>query len=111
MADDWDKVRGETSRAFASGSVFTAPPEDLARYLQNICTGAIPNEGIRHAEIVRGITINNIQMSRVIRELEVTMQRLSAANDRTQTRITILTVVAVIVGVVQAVAAVLSILR
>lgn len=110
MADDSDKIRSETSRAFASGTIFTASDEELARYLRGICTGAIPNDYIRHAEIVRGITINHIQMSRVIRELETTMQRLSAANDKTQTRITILTVVAVIVGVVQAVAAVISIL-
>src|SRR2546423_5585194 len=111
MAEEADKIRGETTRAFARGTIFTASDEDLARYLRGICTGAIPNDYIRHAEIVRGITINHIQMSRVILELETTMRHLSAANDKTQSRITTLTIVAVIVGIVQAVAAVISMLR
>ena len=111
MADEADRIRSETSRAFASGAIFTASDDDLVRYLRGICTGAIPNDYVRHAEIVRGITINHIQMGRVIRELETTMRHLSAASDKTQTRITILTVVAVIVGIVQAVAAIISIVR
>ena len=49
--------------------------------------------------------------SSAIRELEGTMQRLNAANDKTQKLVVRLTWVAVAVGVIQAIAAVISLFR
>ena len=62
-------------------------------------------------EIVRGITINHIQMARTIRHLEETIERLDADNRRTQRLVIILAVVAVVVGIIQAVAAIIPLAR
>ena len=111
MADDWLKTHCEVDRAFDLNQVGEATDQDLQRWLQKLCTGNVPNETIRHREIVRGLTINHLQMSRTIRNLEGTMLRLNAANDKTQHFIVRLTWIAVCVGVVQAIAAVITIMR
>jgi truncated hemoglobin YjbI len=79
--------------------------------LRHLCTENVPNETVRHRELLRGMTINHIQMSRVIKDLKDTMQKLNTANERTQRFLLVLTVVAVIVGSIQAFAAVMSIVR
>jgi len=111
MSEDWTHVHSEIDRAFREDTVSSASDEQLQRWLRNICNGAIPNETIRHREIVRGLTINNIQMARAIDNLKVTMRKLNSGNERTQKFVLVLTVVAVIVGAIQAFAAVATILR
>lgn len=111
MTDDWIHVHSEMDLAFRNGKVSSADEEQLQKRLQNLCTGNVPNGTVRHREIIRGLTINHIQMARTIRALEDTMQRLNSANDKTQSLITKLTWVAVVVGGIQAVAAVISLFR
>jgi truncated hemoglobin YjbI len=101
----------DIKRAFQDGSVADATDEQLIEMLCHLCTENVPNETVRHRELLRGMTINHIQMSRVINNLKDTMQKLNAANKRTQWFLLVLTIVAVIVGSIQAFAAVVSILR
>jgi hypothetical protein len=111
MSDDWIKIHSEIDKAFESGSIQNATEEQLQRWLQNLSTGNVPNESIRHRETIRGITINHIQMARTIQQLETTIRRLNTSNDKTQRLIIRLTWVAVIVGVFQAIAAAISLFR
>ena len=78
--------------AFATGSVFGAGEPDLLEYLRTLSTGYIPNEGVRHREIIRGLTINNIQMRRLIDRL-----------DRQNRRVTIVFIVLAVLSLVSAV--------
>jgi len=105
MSDDWTKVHCELDTAFDRNGVGCADEATLQRWLQNLCTGNAPNETIRHREIIRGLTINHIQMARTIRELENTMRRLNASNDKTQQLIVRLTWLAVIVSAAQVIIA------
>jgi hypothetical protein len=111
MSEDWIKVHSEMDTAFQRGEVANADEAQLQRWLQNLCTGNVPNETVRHREIIRGLTINHIQMARTIRDLEGTMQKLNAANDKTQQLVVKLTRVAVVVGIIQAVVAVILLFR
>lgn len=104
-------ARSEMDQMFDGGDISKATPEQLERFLRVCCTGNIPNETVHPREIVRGLTINHVQMARTILRLEETMHRLNAANDQTQRLVVRLTWVAIIVGVVQAVAGVISIFR
>jgi hypothetical protein len=79
--------------------------------LRYLCTENVPNETVRHRELLRGIAIYHIQMSRVINDLKGTMQKLNASNERTQRFLLFLTIVAVIVGAIQAFTAVVSLMR
>lgn len=77
MSDDWIKVHSEMDQAFQRDQVASAKEEDLQRWLQNLCTGSVKNPDIHHREIIRGLTIQHIQLSRVI-------ARLDAQNTKTQ---------------------------
>jgi hypothetical protein len=79
--------------------------------LRHLCTGAVFNDYIRHRELLRGITINHIQMARTIRDLEKSLHRLNSANERTQRLVIVLAIIAVVVGTIQAVAAVIALAR
>ncbi len=111
MSDDWTKVHCEMDSAFQRSEVRDATPDQWEQWLQNLCTGNIPNEAIRHREIVRGITINHLQMAKMICELQDTIQRLNAANNTTQQLVVRLTWIAVVVGTIQAIAAVIPLVR
>ena len=63
--------------AFRHATVFNANPEALERYLHLLCERPILSEKLHHREIIRGITINHIQMKNMI-------ARLDAQNTRTQ---------------------------
>ncbi len=63
--------------AFATGSVFGAGEPELLEYLQTLSTGHIPNDAVRHREIIRGLTINHIQMRRLIDRLDRQNQRVT----------------------------------
>ena len=69
MSNDWIRVHSEVDRAFENGTVFDASQEQLSRWLENLCTGSVPNPDVQHREIIRGITINHIQMTRLIADL------------------------------------------
>src|SRR4051812_17490853 len=69
-------------------------PGQLRRWMILMTEGHDPAEKLQR-EINRGITINHIQTPLLINQLEETMRRLNAANDKTQLRIGILTVIAV----------------
>ena len=109
--DERSKKAGEMDLAFRQGKTRGATPEQLQEWLDVLCTGHVSNDMVRHREIIRGLTINHIQMARTIQGLEDTMQRLNAANDRTQQLVVRLTWVAVAVGIIQAIASVISIFR
>ena len=97
--------RGEVDKAFRDWTLPNANDEQLVEMLRHLCSDAIPNDYIRHRELLRGITINHIQMARVIHELKTSMHELNTANERTQRFLLILTVVAVAVGALQVILA------
>jgi hypothetical protein len=97
-SSDRDKAHGEGDQAFIEGTIGEKSDEDLQRYLQALCTGHVPNEAIRHREIIRGITINHIQMSRVIQSLQHTIKLLDSENGKLSRRVYWLTVVAIFLG-------------
>jgi hypothetical protein len=76
-SDDWIKVHSDMSRAFDHGKVANATEEELQEWLRNLCTGSVPNPNIQHREIIRALTIQNIQMQRII-------DRLDSDNRKTQ---------------------------
>lgn len=69
VLEKWEKQHDEVDAAFGDGSILTASEEDLVRHLQTLCTGSITNGNIQYREIIRGITINHIQMARTIDRL------------------------------------------
>lgn len=97
--------RGEVDKAFRDWTLSDASDEQLVEMLRHLCSDAIPNDYIRHRELLRGITINHIQMARVIRDLKATMHELNTVNEKTQQFLLILTVVAVVVGALQVILA------
>ena len=99
--DQWSIDHREMDEAFTHGNVGDATPEQLDKWLQNLCTGNVPNESIRHREIVRGITINHIQMARMLRHLD-------ESNRKTQLLVVVLTIAAVVVGVAQVIVGLLG---
>ncbi len=71
------KRRDEIMTAFEDGSVFDADEQTLLSYLKSLCSDHVPNEFVRHRELLRGITIHYIQTTRLISLLE-------ARNKKTQ---------------------------
>ncbi len=93
----------DLNRVFDDGSIFKSTPEDLERYLCALGTLNIQSDSVRTKAIVRALTINHVQMARMIVDVENTMKRLNAANDQTQRLVIRLTWFAVGVGVIQAI--------
>lgn len=56
--------RTEIQTAFENGSVFDADEKTLLTYLKSLCSLDVPNESVRHRELLRGITIHYIQTAR-----------------------------------------------
>jgi len=71
------KAYSEVDLAFRSGKVGDADEETLERCLAVLCEHGVKNPDLKHREIIRGITINHIQMKRVI-------EKLDAQNTKTQ---------------------------
>jgi len=109
--EERNKLRGELQQAIENGAIVDATPEQLQRWLISLCTGNIPNQTVHPREIVRGITINHIQMAQTIHHLEETIERLDTGNKRTQRLVITLAYVAIFVGLVQAVAAIIALFR
>ena len=83
------------NRAFGDESVFNASGDDLRLYLKVLCREGVPNEYVRHREIVRGITINNLMMTHVLR-------RLSRSNTWLSIALGLVSVASLIASLVQA---------
>src|SRR5437588_12522610 len=92
--DGQEKTFLGVDEAFRDGSVFDAPEEQLRYYLRGLSSGHVANDGVRHREVIRGITINHIQMSRVIDRLESTIERLNEENSKLSLRLLWLTIIA-----------------
>jgi hypothetical protein len=88
------KLRSEISTAFETGSIFQADNEKLLQYLQSLCSEDVPNEAVRHRELLRGFTINYIQMARLIGLLET-------RNKRTQLWFMVLAVGSILLGLIE----------
>ena len=84
-------MRGEMDKVFEYGDISEATPEQLQQFLRVCCTGNIPNDTVHPREIVRGITINHVQMARTITKLEETIATLNRENDKVATRVLWLT--------------------
>jgi hypothetical protein len=63
------RLRTEMHAAFESSEIFSATEETLQKYLASLCTERVPNEEVRHREIIKALTINHIQMQRHIDKL------------------------------------------
>ena len=99
MANEWIERASEMDLAFRQNTVWTASDEKLVEYLQTLSTGYVSNDEVRHREIIRGITINHIQMARIIKRLDEDNQKLSRL-------VVILTIIATLSGIVQVVVAI-----
>src|SRR5262249_41376319 len=69
----------EMNKAFGDESVFTANEQELRLYLKVLCSEDVLNEKVRHSEIIRGLTINNLMMTHVLDRLSRSNTRLSFA--------------------------------
>jgi len=87
------KLRDEITKAFEDGSVFGANEQTLLSYLRSLCSEDVPNERVRHRELLRGITIHFIQTTKLIALLE-------ARNKKTQFWFMVLAIGSIIVGVI-----------
>lgn len=105
--DERNRLRDGLEHAIENGTIADATPEELQRWLISLSTGSIKNQTVHPREIVRGMTINHIQMARTIRQLEATIERLDEQSKRTQKLVVTLTYVAVSVGIIQAIASVI----
>lgn len=98
-------AKEEANKAFEANAVADASADQLSKWLQAYCCGSVTNELVKHREVIRGITINHIQMGRVIREVEGAMREIDKSNKKTQKLVVTLTIAALVVGVLQIVLA------
>ncbi len=61
-------VEDEVSAAFQNGSIFKADDDKLDKYLRWLASAPVPNDLIRHVQIIRGLTINTIKTDRYIKQ-------------------------------------------
>jgi hypothetical protein len=119
MRDKEEIERTNTSvimnNAFETGEILDAPEETLQKYLQHLCTGRVPNEEVRHREIIRALTINHIQAQRHLDNLTQQTEKLQQQaialqeqNNTLQKRnitlqriVIVLTILAGITGIIQ----------
>lgn len=63
-------VGDELTNVFRDGTVFNASDADLNKYLNHLCSGHVPNEGVRHREMNRCQVINTVKTFRFIDSVE-----------------------------------------
>lgn len=102
------RLTHEFEKALEDGTAADATDEQLLAWLTALCTGAVQNPDVHPRIIVKGVTVNHIQMARAIRHLEETIKRIDADNRRTQLLIVVLTILTIIVGIDQIVIAVMT---
>ena len=66
-------LRG-SDELFQSGEVFNASEKELRNILREASTRAVPNELVRHREIVRALVVNNVQNQRHIDKIDLRNQ-------------------------------------
>ncbi len=71
-------MRGK-DELFRNGEVFNATDEELDNALNELSSGHVANDMVRHREIIRGITINTIKSQRHIDRIEARNQKLTWA--------------------------------
>jgi hypothetical protein len=52
--------------AFESGDIWDSPEDDMREFLSILNKQGIPNERVQHRAIIRALTINHIQMQRIL---------------------------------------------
>jgi hypothetical protein len=80
--------------AFLNRDPSSFEDKEMEEYIQTLCSESVSNEEVRSRSIIRALTINHIQMGRVIHELK-------RENDRTQWFVIFLAVVTLIVVGIQ----------
>lgn len=104
MSNDRIKLQDEISAQFEKGEVLNASDEKLQEYLMSLASGHVPNDMVRHREIIRALTINYIQMKRHI-------DGLNRRNSFTQYCVIALTVMSLLGTAVQAIIAIRTEIR
>lgn len=79
---------------FDQRKVFEATDDNLDQALFELSTGYVPNDMVKHREIIRAITINSIKNQRHI-------DRIERRNEKLTYLIILLTVVSIILSVIQ----------
>ncbi|HOE15936.1 MAG TPA: hypothetical protein PLX02_01245 [Syntrophorhabdaceae bacterium] len=87
-------LQDEINEVFKDGTILTASEERLQMYLKALSSDPIPNDMVRHREIIRALTINHIQMQRHV-------DSLNRKNNSIQIWIIILAGINIIVGFFQ----------
>lgn len=105
------KIQEEMNQMFESGEVSRASDDVLKIFLGVACTGNTTNNSVHPQSIIRGITINHIQMARIIAKLETTIATLNSENGKVATRVVWLTVVCAVGAVGQVVIAAIVLFR
>lgn len=60
----------EMQSAFENDAIWNAKNEDLKKYLRVLNSNKVTNPNVQHRTVIQALTINHIQMSRLIAELE-----------------------------------------
>jgi hypothetical protein len=84
----------EIQRLFETGEINSANDAVLQDVMNSLASAQVPNDFVRHREIIRGITINNIRMQRHI-------DRLDNQNKTTQRWFMLLAGLTLIASIVQ----------
>ena len=86
--------------AFRDGKINEQSNETLSSFLIALSNEVVPNENVRHRDIIRGLTINHLLMQRHINSL-------NKQNSKIQKWVIALAIAALIAGAAQAIAAIL----
>jgi len=60
------EAKDKMDRAFLSGEIWDCPESDLKAFLDRLNEDGIPNDRVQHRAIIRALTINHIQMQRIL---------------------------------------------
>ncbi|TLX20682.1 hypothetical protein [Thermomonas fusca] len=80
--------------AFREGTVSGKSPEELRAYLLALANQPIPNDSVRHRDIIRGLTVNHLLLQHHI-------DSLNRQNSKTQRWVIVLAVAALLSSIVQ----------
>ena len=60
------EAKAKMDRAFASGEIWSCTEKELISFLNHLNEEGILNERVQHRAIIRALTINHIQMQRIL---------------------------------------------
>ena len=89
-----EELASQADKAFLTGTVMQANDETLSQYLHGISNRHVNNDGLRHREIIRGITINHLLLKHHI-------DGLNQRNETTQNLVLLLGGISLVALVVQ----------